>query len=133
MRPNKLEHLSLETLSNQVFQNLMARPEPAQLEHLSDTSFLGKLLVFPPNVRLHWKVIASYKHSSLFGHIVSDENKFYKNLKPDRRPTPGSSPTTARASKFRTWRSPFDCWTMLLDVLTSSLTRRLSKLECSLP
>jgi hypothetical protein len=29
------------------------------LEHLSVASFLGKLLVFPANVRLGWKVIAS--------------------------------------------------------------------------
>jgi hypothetical protein len=31
---------------------LRARPEPTQLEHLSDASFLGKLLVLPANVRL---------------------------------------------------------------------------------
>jgi hypothetical protein len=54
---------------------LMARPEPTQFEHLSDASFLGKLLVFPANVRLDWKVIASYKHSSLFGLIDRDKGK----------------------------------------------------------
>jgi hypothetical protein len=32
-------------------------------------------LVFPPNVRLDWKVIANYKHSSLFGLIDNDEEK----------------------------------------------------------
>ncbi len=42
------------------------------MEDLSDSSFLGKLLVFPSNVRLDWKVIASYKPSSLFVHSVSD-------------------------------------------------------------
>jgi hypothetical protein len=31
---------------------LRARPEPTQLEHLSDASFFGKLPVFPANVRL---------------------------------------------------------------------------------
>ena len=56
---------------------MRARPEPTQLEHLSDASFLGKLLVFLANVRLDWKVIGSYKHSSLFGLIVRNEgNKF---------------------------------------------------------
>ncbi len=40
---------------------MRARPETTQLEHLSDASFLGKLLVLPANVRLDWKVIASYK------------------------------------------------------------------------
>jgi hypothetical protein len=35
---------------------LWARPEPTQLEHLSDVSFLGKLLLLPANVRLDWKV-----------------------------------------------------------------------------
>jgi hypothetical protein len=33
---------------------LRVRPEQTQLEHLSDASFLGKLLVLPPNVRLDW-------------------------------------------------------------------------------
>jgi len=54
---------------------LRARPEPTQLEHLSVASFLGKLLVFPANVRLGWKVIAIYKHSSLFGLVVCDDGK----------------------------------------------------------
>jgi hypothetical protein len=76
-RPNKLEGSSLETVSSQVLE-LRARPEPTQLERLSDDSFWGKLLVLPPNVRLDWKVIARYKHSILFGLIVSNEgNKFY--------------------------------------------------------
>ncbi len=57
---------------------MRARPEPTQLEDLSDASILGKLLVLPENVRLGWKVIASYKHSSLFGLIISnEEKKFY--------------------------------------------------------
>ncbi len=73
-RPNKLEHLSLETLSSQVLA-FEGRPEPTQLEHISDASFLGKLLVSPANVRLDWKVIASYKHSSLFGLVISDVGK----------------------------------------------------------
>ncbi len=93
--PNKLEHLPLETLSSQVLE-LEGRPEPTQLEHISDASFLGKLLVLPANGRLDWKVIASYKHSSLFGLVISDEGtKFYnidnrcqshKNFIPSFRP-----------------------------------------------
>jgi hypothetical protein len=59
---------------------LRAGPEPTQLEYLSDTSFLGKLLVFLANVRLDWKVIASYKHSSLFGLINSDKGKKFYNI-----------------------------------------------------
>jgi hypothetical protein len=47
------------------------------LEHLSDASSLGKLLVLPANVRLHWKVIVRYKRSSLFGLDVSDKGKNY--------------------------------------------------------
>ncbi len=69
-RPNKLEHLSLETLSSRVLE-FEGKAEPTQLEHLSDISFLGKLLAFLANVRLDWKVIASYKHSNLFGLFVS--------------------------------------------------------------
>ncbi len=54
---------------------MRARPEPAQLEDLSDASFLGKVLVLPANVRLDWKVIARYKHSSLFRLFISNEEK----------------------------------------------------------
>jgi len=61
---------------------LRARPEPTQLEHISDASFLGKLLVLPANGRLDWKVIASYKHSSLFGLVVIDEGKSFITLTP---------------------------------------------------
>jgi hypothetical protein len=65
-------------------------PESTLLEHFSDASFLGKLLVLPGNDRLDRKVIASYEHSSLFGLIISNEGKkfyiintcglYYKNL-----------------------------------------------------
>ena len=61
---------------------MRARPEPTQLEHLSDASFLGKLLVLPANVRLDWKVIARYKHSSLFGLAISNEEKSFITLIP---------------------------------------------------
>jgi hypothetical protein len=50
------------------------------LEHLSDASFLGKLLVLPANVRLDWKVIVRYINSSLFGLIVSNEGKKFYNI-----------------------------------------------------
>jgi len=52
------------------------------LEDLSDASFLGKLLVLAANVRLDWKVIARYKHSSLFGLVVSNEEKSFITLTP---------------------------------------------------
>jgi hypothetical protein len=54
---------------------LRTKLEPTQYEHLSDASFLGKLLVLPTNVRLDWKAIARYKHSSLFGLVISNEGK----------------------------------------------------------
>jgi hypothetical protein len=73
MRPNKLEG-NLETLSIGYY-NLNARPEETHLEDLSYASFFGSLLMLPRNVRLDWKVIARYKHSSLLGLIISDEEK----------------------------------------------------------
>ncbi len=79
MRPDKLKHLSLETLSSQVLE-FEARPEPTQLEDLSDASVLGKLLVLPANVRLDWKVIVRYKQSSLFGLFISNEGKKFYNI-----------------------------------------------------
>ena len=45
------------------------------MELLSDAFFLGKLLVLAANVRLEWKVIVRYKHSSLFCLFVSLEDK----------------------------------------------------------
>ncbi len=59
---------------------MRARPEQAQLEDLSDASFLSKLLVLPKNVRLHWKVISRYKHSRLFGFVISNEEKKLYNI-----------------------------------------------------
>jgi hypothetical protein len=70
--------------------------DKASLEHLSDASFLGKLLVIPANVRLDWKVIARYKHSSLFGLIISKEEKSFITLTPGvRRPDEPGPETSA--------------------------------------
>ncbi len=74
-RPN----LSLETLSNQVSEfEGKARANP--IGGLSDASLLGKLLVLPANVRLDWKLIARYKHSSLFALVISNEGKNFYNI-----------------------------------------------------
>ncbi len=61
---------------------MRARPEPTQLKRLSDASFLGKLLMLPANVRLDWKVIAKYKHSSLFGLVINNERTSFVTLTP---------------------------------------------------
>ncbi len=52
------------------------------MEDLSDASFLGKLLVLPANVRPDLKVFARCKHSSLFGLVVSNEEKSFITLTP---------------------------------------------------
>jgi hypothetical protein len=72
-RPNKQEGLRLETLSSQVLEfEGKARANPI------GGPFRCFLLVLPANVRLDWKVIARYKQSSLFGLVVSnEEKKFY--------------------------------------------------------
>ncbi len=75
---------------------MRARPEPTQLERLSDASFLGKLLVLPANVKLDWKVIVRYKHSSLFGLIICNKEKTFYTIV-TRRPNSvsrGSSSVT---------------------------------------
>jgi hypothetical protein len=59
---------------------LRARPVPKQFECLSDASFWSKLLVLPGNVRLDWKEIARYKHSSLFGLIISNKGNKFNNI-----------------------------------------------------
>ncbi len=58
------------------------QPEQTQSEDLSDAFFLGKLLVLPTNVRLDWKVIARYKHSSLFGLTICKKEKSFITLTP---------------------------------------------------
>ncbi len=59
---------------------MRARPEPTQLECLSNAFFLGKLLVLPANVRLDWRVVARYQHSRLFGLVVSNKGKMFYNI-----------------------------------------------------
>ncbi len=49
------------------------------MEYISDASFFGKLFVLPAIDR---KVIASYKHSSLFGNVIRDEEKKFYNIDP---------------------------------------------------
>jgi len=74
-RPNKLEGLPLETLSSQVLEfEGKARANPI------GAPFRFFLLVLPANVRLEWKVIARYKHSSLLGLILSNEGKKFYNI-----------------------------------------------------
>jgi hypothetical protein len=61
---------------------LRARPEPTQLEHLSDASFLGKLLMFPANVRLDWKVIASTNTLAYLASSTVTKEKSFIRLTP---------------------------------------------------
>jgi hypothetical protein len=50
-------------------------------------------LVLSANIRLDWKDIASCKHSSLFGLVVSDEGKKFYNIDP-RLPSAGTFPSS---------------------------------------
>jgi hypothetical protein len=45
-------------------------------------SLLGKILVLPAIVRLDWKVFSRCKHSSVFGLIISNEEKKFYNVGP---------------------------------------------------
>ncbi len=60
------------------------------MEDLSDASFLGKLLVLRANVRPDWKAIARYKHSSLFGLAITNEEKKFNDM--DTRSATGPMP-----------------------------------------
>ncbi len=61
---------------------MRARPEPTQLEHLSVAYFLGKLLVFPANVRLDWKVIASTNALAYLASATVMKEKCFITLTP---------------------------------------------------
>jgi hypothetical protein len=59
---------------------LKARPEPTQLEHLSDTSFLGKLLVLQANVRIDWKVLPGANTLAYFDSSSAMKKKSFITL-----------------------------------------------------
>ncbi len=61
---------------------MRARPEPTQLEHLSDASFLGKLLMFTANVRLDWKVIASTNTLADLASSTVTKEKYFITMTP---------------------------------------------------
>jgi hypothetical protein len=69
----------LETLSSGVLQSKL-KAKANLIGGLSYASFLGKLMVLPANFRPDWKVIARYKHSSLFGLVVCNEEKKFYNI-----------------------------------------------------
>ncbi len=52
------------------------------MEYLSDASFLGKLLVFPANVRLDWKVIASTNTLAYLASSTVMKENFFITLTP---------------------------------------------------
>jgi hypothetical protein len=95
MRPNKLEHLSMETLSSQVLE-FNGKAKAAQLDHLSDASILGKFLVFPANVRLDWKWIASANTLAYFDPPLPSKKPFYTMV---TRWTAGSASSMKRGNR----------------------------------
>jgi hypothetical protein len=52
------------------------------LEQLSDASFLGKLLVFPVNIRLDWKVITSTNTQAYLASSSVMKEKSFITLTP---------------------------------------------------
>jgi hypothetical protein len=67
----------LETLSSRVLEfEGKARANP--IGGPFRCFLLGQVL--PTNVRLDWKVIARYKHSSLFGLVFYNEEKKFYNI-----------------------------------------------------
>jgi hypothetical protein len=61
---------------------LRARPEPTQLEHLSDASFLGKLLVLPANVRLDLKKMPGKNTLAYLASSSATKEKSFTTLTP---------------------------------------------------
>jgi hypothetical protein len=69
--------VSLESLSSQGLEfEGKARANPIEAPF---RCFL-LLLVLPPNIRLDWKVIAMYKHLSLFSLVISNKGKKFYNI-----------------------------------------------------
>ncbi len=61
---------------------MRARSEPTQLKHLSDVSFMGKLLVLAAIVRLDWKVIASANTLAYMASSTVRKEKCFITLTP---------------------------------------------------
>ncbi len=61
---------------------MRARPEPTQLEHLPDASFMGKLLVLPAVVRLDWSVIGSANTLAYMASSTVRKEKCFITLTP---------------------------------------------------
>ncbi len=64
--------------------NLRERPEPTQLKYLSYASFLGKLLVFPANVRLDWKVMRVTNALAYLASLTVMKEKSFITLTPGK-------------------------------------------------
>jgi hypothetical protein len=79
-RPYKLECLSLESLSSQVLEfEGKARGNPILRAFQMLPSWVSAWC-YQQMLRLHWKVITRYKHSSLFGLVVGNEGKKFYNI-----------------------------------------------------
>jgi len=61
---------------------LRAKPEPTQLECLSDASFLGKLLVLPTNVRLAKKFLPGANTLAYLATSLAMKKKSFLTLTP---------------------------------------------------
>ncbi len=82
------------------------------MEDLSDASFLSKLLVLPANVRLDWKVFAS-----LFGIVISKEEKKLYNVDLRRMVSVAVAPSTITISFADGGEAPIDCRVRFLSFL----------------
>ena len=83
--------------------------------------------MLPANVRLDWKVLVRYKHSSLFGLIISNDEKKFYNI--DTRKTSPSTKTFLMTSTSLAWKTThigksfpdlFVAWTQRGKTLFSS-------------
>ncbi len=63
---------------------MRARPEPTQLEYLSDASLMGKLLVLPTIFRLDWKVIAGTNTLAYLTSLTVTKDKCFITLTPGK-------------------------------------------------
>ncbi len=90
MRPNKLEGLSLETLSSHVLE-FEGKARANSIGAPFRCFFLDEILVLPKNVRPDWKEIVRCKHSSLLGLVISNEGKSFITLTPGYRTNSMSS------------------------------------------
>jgi len=92
---------------------------------------MGKFLLLPSNVILDWKVIACYKHCSLFCLIDSDKGKRFYNIDTRFAVTFSSIPWTKWSTML--WMRPSKSHSWLVSSRRSRICQLMHRIVLNAP